>query len=207
MSPLWCLHYIFIGSMFTYLIMLLFNKINNKTLLFIILVVFSIIIDPIYFSFVIGIISAYIANKEFVLKKYQGILIILLGCIFGLFPPVFVPSFISMDIMFGIGAGLIIVGTHFCFKNNYFLNNKFINFFGKESLSAIIVQFIIMQSLNIYLFILFYNNGMDMTLNILINIFINLILTGVFTWVYSKTITLLTNIVCNKVSSVLINED
>lgn len=206
LSPLWCLHYLFLGSFLAYFTMLMFNKVNNKKILFSLMILFFFFVDPNYLAFVFGMIAAVIVHQEYSLKKIHGIILVVLGCIFGLFPPVLLPKLVDISVFYAIGALLVIVGTHISFKDNYLLNNKFINFMGKESLGVIIVQFLIQQSLNIFLYITFFNLGMSNWLNILINFIINIGLTLVFTYVYSKTITPLTNYICKKVSNVLVNK-
>lgn len=203
LSPLWCLHYLFLGSFLAYFTMLIYDKVNNKIVLFTFMSIFFFFVDPNYLAFVFGMIAAIVVNKEYISKKWQGILLVISGCIFGLFPSVLLPTFVNIEVLYAIGSLLVIVGTHISFRDNYFLNNKFINFMGKESLSAIIVQFLILQSLNIFLFISFHNQGMSSELNILINFIINMSLTVLFTYIYSKTITPITNYICNKVKKVL----
>lgn len=203
-SPLWCLHYLFLGSFLTYLIMWIYEKINNKYALFIFLIVMFYFVNPNYISFIVGIICSIICHNNVSIKKINCVLLILLGCILGLFPPVLIQGFTNIETIYAIGAGLILIGTHYCFQNNYFLNNKFIVFCGKESLSLIIVEFLILQTINIYLYLVFYKAGMNIPMNILINLLINMILSFFATWICSKTITPFTNYICKKISSVFI---
>jgi hypothetical protein len=74
---------------------------------------------------------------------------------------------------------------------------------GKESLAWIVWQFLIMQSLNVFLYNSFYNTGMSTPVNIALNFVINAALSLLLTWVSAKTITPLTNLTCNKVSALL----
>lgn len=151
-------------------------------------------------------IAAVILNKGINFKKYQGILIIIIGCIFGLFPPVLLPKFIDISILYAIGSFLILIGTHSCFSGNILLNNKAISFLGKESLSLIIVQFIIMQSLNVYLYLLFDDLNIVYSLNFILNLVINIVLSLLFTFIYSKTVTPLTNFICNKINNLVLTK-
>lgn len=206
-SPFWCMHYIFLGSMLTYFIMFIYNKVKNKPALLTFVAIAIIFIDPNYLSFVVGIIAAVIVNKEIQLKKRYGIIIILLGIIIGLFPPVLLPKSINIAILYAIGAGLILIGTHCCFQNNFFLNNKFIGFVGRESFSFIIVQFLIQQSLNAFLFVVLFNAGMDLWLNILLNFTINMLVALLFTIIYSKTVTPLTNKLCKTIDTTFLEHN
>lgn len=206
LAPLWCLHYLFLGSFLTYFILLIYNKIKNKTFLFGLVIVFIFFFDPNYLAYVAGIIAGVIASKDFNLKKFYSILLILGGCIFGLFPPVLLPTFVDISVFYAVGAGLILVGTHASFKENFFLTNKFVVFCGKESLSLIIFHFLIQQSLNVFLFLTFNNAGLNLWLNILINFVISMTLTLLCGWISSKTITPLTNKLCNKISDKLISD-
>jgi peptidoglycan/LPS O-acetylase OafA/YrhL len=154
-------------------------------------------------AFIIGLIAGIIANQEYALRKWKGALLVLLGCILGLFPPVLLPRFINVATLYALGAGLVIVGTHCCFSHNRLLCNRFAEFLGKESLAWIVWQFLIMQSLNVFLYNSFYNTGMSTPVNIALNFVINAALSLLLTWVSAKTITPLTNLTCNKVSALL----
>lgn len=206
-SPFWCLHYLFLGSFLTYFVMLIYNKIKNKIVLFSILSIFLFFIDPNYLAYVAGMVAAVFASKDISLKKRYGILLVLSGCLFGLFPPVLLPKFINIAVFYAIGACFVLIGTHFSFKDNRLLTNNFIVFCGKESLSMIIFQFLIQQSLNVFLYITFYNLGMAIWLNILINFAICMSTTFLLTWTSSKTITPLTNLLCKKISNKFIAEE
>lgn len=205
-SPLWCLHYIFLGSMLSYFIVWIYEKIKNKYYLFIFFIIMFYFVNPNYIAFIVGIISAIVCYKEYSIKKISCVLLIFLGCVLGLFPPVLISRFTNIETFYAIGSGLVLIGTHYCFKENYFLNNKFILFCGKESLSLIIVQFLLMQSLNVYLYLIFYDLGLSTTINFSINFVINMLLSFGATWIYSKTVTPLTNYICKKLSVKFIND-
>ena len=70
-------------------------------------------------------------------------------------------------------------------------------------IALIVWQFLIMQSLNIFLYNSFHNAGMGNRMNIAINFAINVVLSLFLTWAFSRTITPLTNYTCNKVSALL----
>jgi peptidoglycan/LPS O-acetylase OafA/YrhL len=118
---------------------------------------------------------------------------------------VLLPDFINVVTLYALGAGLIIVGIHFCFSNNRLLCNQFAEFLGKESLALIVWQFLIMQSLNIFIYNYCHSIGMHDSVNIAINFAINMGLSVFITWVSSKTITPLINYTCNKVHALLWN--
>ena len=202
-SPFWCLHYIFLGSMLTFVLMLLYPRLNNMPLFFTFLGLLFCFVDSNYLSFLAGIIAAIIAEKEFPLSKATGTLLVFCGCFLGLFPPVLLPGFLNIAVFYAIGAGLVLVGTHCWFSNHRLLCNRFMEFLGKESLGAIIWQFLIMQSLNIFLYNSFYKSGMDHFLNVAINFVVNMGASLFFTWLASKTITPLTNATCAQVRAVL----
>lgn len=207
LSPLWCLDYLFLGSMLTYFIMFIFNKISKKYLFLGFIAILFLLVNPNYLAFILGIIVAVVVNNGMKIKKIYSILLIILGIIIGCIPPVILPSFISIYTLYSIGAALILLGTHCSFKNNYFLNNRFIVFLGKESLSVILVEFLILQAVNPNLYILFNSLDMNNALNIVLNISINLILTVVLTFVCSKTITPLTNFICKKGELLIIKKE
>ena len=160
-------------------------------------------VDQNYLAFIIGLIAGIIANKEYSLSKGKGALLVAVGCVLGLFPPVLLPSFIDIVTLYALGAGFVIVGIHCCFSNNRLLCNKFAEFLGKESLALIVWQFLIMQSLNIFLYNSFHSAGMSNPMNIAINFGINAALSLFLTWVSSKTITPLTNYLCRQMSALL----
>lgn len=202
-SPFWCLHYIFLGSMLSFVMMLLYTKIDNKIFFFGSAIVLFYFVDQNYLAFIIGLIAGIIANKEYSLSKWKGALLVAAGCVLGLFPPVLLPSFIDIVTLYALGAGFVIVGIHCCFSNNRLLCNKFAEFLGKESLALIVWQFLIMQSLNIFLYNSFHSAGMSNPMNIAINFGINAALSLFLTWVSSKTITPLTNYLCRQMSALL----
>jgi peptidoglycan/LPS O-acetylase OafA/YrhL len=113
------------------------------------------------------------------------------------------PRFINVATLYALGAGLVIVGTHCCFSHNRLLCNRFAEFVGKESLAWIVWQFLIMQSLNIFIYNYCHSIGMSNPMNIAINFLVNAGLSLFITWVSAKTITPLTNYTCNKVGALL----
>ena len=205
-SPFWCLHYIFLGSMLSFVMMLLYTKIDNKVFFFGSALLMFHFVDQNYLAFIIGLIAGILANKEYSLSKATGTLLVAAGCILGLFPPVLLPGFINVVTLYALGAGFVIVGTHCCFSNHRLLCNKFAEFLGKESLALIVWQFLIMQSLNIFLYNSFYSAGMSNPVNIAINFAVNAVLSLLLTWISAKTITPLTNDTCNKVNALLWKE-
>jgi hypothetical protein len=202
-SPFWCMFYIFLGSMLSFVMMLLYTKIDNKIFFFGSAIVLFYFVDQNYLAFIIGLIAGIIANKEYSLSKGKGALLVAVGCVLGLFPPVLLPSFIDIVTLYALGAGFVIVGIHCCFSSNRLLCNKFAEFLGKESLALIVWQMLVLQSLNVFLYNSFYNTGMSTPVNIALNFVINAALSLLLTWVSSKTITPLTNLTCNKVSVLL----
>ena len=202
-SPFWCLHYIFLGSLISFVMMLLYTKINNKVFYFGFTIVMFYFADQNYLSFVIGLIAGIIANQEYCLSKAKGALLILIGCILGLFPPVLLPSSINVLTLYALGAGFVIVGTHYGFSDNHLLCNKFSEFLGKESLALIVWHMLVLQSVNIFIYNYFSDMGMSEPINIAINFVVNMSFTLFITWVSAKTITPLTNFVCNCVSGLM----
>jgi peptidoglycan/LPS O-acetylase OafA/YrhL len=183
--------------------MLLYTRVNNKMFLFGAAILFFYFADQNYLAFIIGIIAGILANKEYSISKPKGALLVAGGCLLGLFPPVLLPSFINVLTLYALGAGLVIVGTHFCFSNNRLLCNKFIEFLGKESLAFIIWQMLVLQSLNVCLYNCFYGIGMNVPLNVALNFVINMGVSLLLTWVSSKTITPLTSYLCKRLGALL----
>lgn len=202
-SPFWCLHYIFLGSQLSFIMMLLYTKVDNKIFFFGSAIVIFCFADQTYLSFIIGLIAGIIANEEYSLSKTKGALLVLVGCIFGLFPPVLLPSFINIATLYAIGAGFVIVGTHCSFSNNRLLCNKFAEFLGKESLALIVWQMLVLQSLNVFIYNYFHSTGMSETMNIAINFVVNIGVSLFITWVSAKTITPLTDCIVKRVNGLL----
>ena len=202
-SPFWCLHYIFLGSMLSFIMMLLYTKVDNKIVFFGSAILMFYFVDQNYLAFIIGLIVGVLADKEYSLSKAKGALLVATGCILGLFPPVLLPSFINVVTLYALGAGFVIVGIHCSFSNNRLLCNRFAEFLGKESLALIVWQFLIMQSLNIFVYNSFHHAGMGNPMNVAINFVVNAGLSLFLTWVSAKTITPLTNHACNRVISLL----
>jgi hypothetical protein len=202
-SPFWCLHYIFLGSMLSFIMMLLYTKMDNKILFFGFAIITFFFVDQNYLAFIIGLIAGIIANNEYSLSKRKGALMVTAGCIAGLFPPVLLPSFINVITLYSLGAGLVIIGIHCCFSNNRLLCNKFAEFLGKESLALIVWQMLVLQSLSVFLYNSFYKMGMSELANIAVNFAINTVVSLILTWASSKTVTPLTEYTCKKVGALL----
>jgi hypothetical protein len=202
-SPFWCLHYIFLGSMLSFIMMLLYTKANNKIFFFGSAILTFYFVDQNYLAFIVGLVAGIIANKGYSLSRAKGALLVAAGCILGLFPPVLLPRFINVVTLYALGAGFVVVGIHCSFSNNRLLCNKFAEFLGKESLALIVWQFLIMQSLNVFLYNYLYSIGITSPMNIAINFAVNAVLSLLVTWVSSKTVTPLTNYICKKVSLLL----
>jgi peptidoglycan/LPS O-acetylase OafA/YrhL len=183
--------------------MLLYTKVDNKVLFFGSAFLMFYFVDQNYLAFIIGLIAGILANKDYSMSKAKGSLLVAVGCVMGLFPPVLLPSFINVVTLYALGAGFVIVGIHCCFSNNRLLCNKFAEFLGKESLALIVWQFLIMQSLNIFIYNYCHSIGMSNSMNIAINFLVNAGLSLFLTWVSAKTLTPLTNYTCNRVSSLL----
>ena len=199
-SPFWCLHYIFLGSMLSFMMMLLYTKVDNKIFFFGFALLLFYFVDENYLAFIIGLIAGILAHKEYSLRKVKGALLVAVGCVLGLFPPVLLPSFISEITLYALGAGFVIVGIHSCFSNHRLLCNKFMEFCGKESLALIVWQMLVVQSLNVFLYNCFYKAGMSVPMNVALNFIINMGVGLLLTWISSKTITPLTNSICKKIS-------
>ena len=202
-SPLWCLHYIFLGSMLSFIMMLLYTKVDNKRFFFGSAILVFYFVDQNYLAFIIGLIAGIIASKEYSLSEVNSALMVAVSCILGLFPPVLLPSYVNVVTLYAIGAGILIVSIHCCFSNHPLLCNKFADFLGRESLALIVWHFLIMQSLNIFLYNYFYRTGMSDPINIAVNFVINMGASLLLTWVSSKTITPLTNYTCDQVRALL----
>ena len=202
-SPFWCLHYIFLGSMLSFVVMLLYTKLNHKALFFAFVILLFYFTDQNYLAFVVGILAGIIADQEHTMRKMYGALLVLAGCLLGLFPPVLLPSFLNVVTLYSIGAGLVIVGIHCCFGNHRLLCNKFAEFLGRESFSLIVWQMLVLQSLNIFLYNFLHGVGLSNLANIGINFAVNAGISLLLTWVSAKTITPLTNHLCLRVNGLL----
>ena len=202
-SPFWCLQYIFLGSILSFVMMLLYTKIDNKIFFFGSAILVFYFADQNYLSFIVGLVAGIIAHKEYSMSRIKGALLVALGIILGFFPSVLLPSFINVITLYTLASGFVIVGIHCCFSNSRLLCNKFAEFLGRESLSLIVWQMLVLQSLSIFLYNSFYNSGMSDPLNIAINFVINMGVSVFFTWVSSRTITPLTNYICCRVNALL----
>ena len=202
-SPYWCLHYIFLGSMLSFVLTLLYTKVNHKIFFFGSALVLFGFVDPNYLAFIVGIIAGILANREQAMSRAKAALLVALGCVLGLFPPVLLPSFINVATLYALGAGLIVIGIHSAFSANLLLCNRFTEFLGRESLSLIVWQMLVLQSLNLFLYNTLHHAGVGHPLNVAINFAVNMLISIFLAWVSSKTITPLTNYTCRKVGTLL----
>lgn len=201
-SPFWCLHYIFLGSMLSFVLMLLYTKVDHKLFFGSALFLFY-FVDQNYLAFIVGIIAGVIADRAYAMRKAFGALRIAIGCILGLFPPVLLPSFLNVVTLYALGAGLILVGIHCCFSEHCLLCNPFAKFLGKESLALIVWQMLTLQSLNLFLYNYLYSIELRDPANIAISFAVNMGASLLLTWLSSKTITPLTGYVCGRVRALL----
>lgn len=198
LTVLWCMNYIFIGSMVTYAFLWIFINPKKRNIAYIIMILICYFF-PWLLSFVVGIfIADRIVNKaNNKPSNILGILFVILGIIIGCFPSVLLPSFINVELLYGISVFFIIFG---CIKSSIFqriFSAKILKVLGKYSFQLILVHMIIAQSISSYLYIKLDEMGLDFFWNFIIVILTAIPLNAIATIVFDRITTPLTNLLCN----------
>ena len=156
-SSLWCLHYLFLGSILSYSILLLCEKIKKRIPVYVMLCIF-LYTQPVYLSFMAGIISADIlCNSKITQKtaknKILSVVFLIAALVTGNFPPVLLPSWCNNIVFYAIGSFFLLISVSCLFADCKFLKSRILSFLGKESFSIIIVHMLVLFTINGFLFV------------------------------------------------------
>lgn len=210
-SSLWCLHYLFLGSILSYSILLLCEKIKNRIPVYVMLCIF-LYTQPVYLSFMAGIISADIlCNSKITQKtaknKILSVVFLIAALVTGNFPPVLLPSWCNNIVFYAIGSFFLLISVSCLFADSKFLKSRILSFLGKESFSIIIVHMLVLFTINGFLFVYLDSLNINHVLNIAVNFFVFTALSLVFSKLFSMALTPLTNKLCNFVWSKIGKKD
>ena len=210
-SSLWCLHYLFLGSILSYSILLICEKIKNRIPVYVMLCIF-LYTQPVYLSFLAGIISADIlCNSKITQKtsknKILSVVFLIAALVTGNFPPVLLPSWCNNIVFYAIGSFFLLISVSCLFADSKFLKSRILSFLGKESFSIIIVHMLVLFTINGFLFVYLDSLNINHVLNIAVNFFVFTALSLVFSKLFSMALTPLTNKLCNFVWSKIGKKD
>ena len=162
--------------------------------------------QPVYLSFMAGIISADIlCNSKITQKtaknKILSVVFLIAALVTGNFPPVLLPSWCNNIVFYAIGSFFLLISVSCLFADLKLLKSRILSFLGKESFSIIIVHMLVLFTINGFLFIYLKSLNVNHVLNILVNFFVFTALSLVFSKLFSMALTPLTNKLCNFVWS------
>ena len=178
---LWTMNYEMIGSFTVFSFMALFGKSQKRYIIYIIMLI--VFVKSYYFSFILGMILSDFnyqnwgnkIKKHLQNKHYYSWFLIFLGLVLGLYfndNRNFFCRILNIKILsdYGIdlfafyhilGATMVLLG---CMYNSFIqkiLSFKFILFLGRIAFSLYLIHFIIICSLGSYIFLCFYNMGIN----------------------------------------------
>ena len=195
-SSLWCVQYFFLGSLLTSSFLLLFGKSKKRYVIYAVAAVF-LYFTPAYLSFLSCIIAAdIITHRNENGKKLPYAIMLVLGVIAGLFPPVLLPSFIDITVVYAIGVFGVVTGIAALFDRNPILNSKLLCTIGEKSFALIIVHMLVLFSVNAFLYLYLNNLGVPTITNVLINFAVFIVVSFVASFGFDKCLTPLTNKLC-----------
>lgn len=202
-SSLWCVYYLFLGSLLTYAFLALCGKIKHRIFAYAFMTVF-LWHDPTYLCFVGGIIAADIlCHKKSLCKKGILIFLFIIGILVSLFPHVLLPKWLPQQVLYTVSIIFILVSTSVLFSENKILTMKYLCWLGNESFSFIITHMFVLFSLNGYLYIMLKNNGISDAINFVLNIIVFYVVSIISTYIYGKILNPITNKISNKVMQIV----
>lgn len=186
---LWCMHYIFLGSYFAYAVILLFGDCKNRIPVYGGLLIFGIFV-PWTVAFTAGIAAAdLMAHKgEWKREGLIGVGLILTGLLIGKFPPVLLPSWLSADVLNGIGNFFFVTGIGLSSWLTTLLEKKPFLVLGKYSFSLMLVHSFVLLSGSTRMFLALKHGGVGDGWNLLLCILVGLPVCALATLAAEKVI-------------------
>lgn len=175
-SVLWCLDVIFIGSYFSYTILLLFGKCKSRWLFYLAFFLLTLVMRNDYAAFIAGIVAADIAVTFPKLKEYKktAIGLILFGFIVGnAFPYVWGTKWLSIITIYCITNFIMLLGFSLSEPAQKALGGKWLSASGKWSFTLILVHFPLLISFSPWVLV----KMMDLNLGFALSAIISLIVT------------------------------
>ncbi|MGN0739806.1 MAG: acyltransferase family protein [Treponema sp.] len=199
-TSLWCLHYLFLGSLLSYSILMLYGKIKNRIPLYVVLCIF-LYAEPTCLSFIAGIAAADILcsstlNEKLKKNKILSVVFLIIALVTGNFPPVLLPAWCGVIVFYAIGSFFLLLSVSALFENSRFFKSRILAFLGKESFAIIIIHALVLFSVNANLFLYLNSLGINQGVNILVNFFVFSAASVVLSKLFSMALTPLTNRLC-----------
>lgn len=152
-SSLWCLKYLFLGSLLTYVFVWVLGKVKHRGWVYFLVSLF-LVLDPTYICFIAGVgVADMVCNSKMIEDKPVMVIFLILGIIIGYFPSIFLPYWLDVTILYAVGGFFILTGIIGLFSKSKFLNSKTLIYLGKESFSLIIMHIFVLFSITGYAYI------------------------------------------------------
>ena len=206
-SSLWCLDYLFLGSLLTYILVFLVCHVRHKGWLYLFVSIFF-LHDPTYLCFIGGtIIADLVCNSVILSNKKIMILFLIIGIVVGYFPSVLLPEWLAVETIYAIGSFFIITAIIGLFSKTKLLNSKVLVNIGKQSFPIIIVHIILLFVVSAKVYVWLYNTGVNDTLNIIITFVTYIPLSLVASYLYARLLLPLTMDLSSAISNLFFKED
>ncbi len=152
-SPLWCMHIIFIGSYLTYAVLLFLGTLSQRCIWYALLLALS-YYAPFYFAFIFGIMAAdiFLRYKEKNLP-YISALMFILGFLCAFFGELLVYNVHAKLLVQNFGVFLLLLGLSFTKKLQNFFAHPFFLWCGRRSFELILMHFLLMFTLSAWMFL------------------------------------------------------
>ena len=191
-TSLWCLHYLFLGSLLSYSILMLYGKIKNRIPIYVILCIF-LYVEPTCLSFIAGIAATDILcsskmNEKLKKNKILSVIFLIIALV--------TPSWCGVIVFYAIGSFFLLLSVSALFENSKFFKSRILAFLGKESFAIIIVHALVLFSVNANLFLYLNSLRINQSVNIFVNFFVFATASVVLSKLFSLTLTPLTNRLC-----------
>jgi peptidoglycan/LPS O-acetylase OafA/YrhL len=178
-SALWCMNLIFIGSYAVYAFLGLYGRSEWRVAAYVIMVPI-LFLFPQYATFFFVIPVAELCAKG-IRSETIGKQLIVLGLGVGLILPVPLTPFVIDEIIYAVGATLVLTGCVMSEDVQKILSAKWLSGFGKMSFSLILTHFFVLQAFSAPLFIVLAFWG----ISFYFNLFLTMLLSVVFIWMFT----------------------
>lgn len=161
-SVLWCMNVILFGSYFSYGALLFFGSLRRRFWVYAALFLLS-FTAPVYTAFLGGLAAADVlaARGGGAQSGRWGGLLALAGLVAGIFPEVLLPSGLTEQTLFGIGAFLLLLGCARSAALQKLLSRSWLVRAGELSFALVLTHFTVLMSFSAWFFLAVQGQGLS----------------------------------------------